>query len=549
VKRPDAGSIGSGGERVPGGQVLTVRDLRVSVAGDGAAVPVVDGVSFVVGPGEALALVGESGAGKSMTAMTLLGLTRDAGARVDGTISLRGLDLTRAGEPELRRVRGERVGMVFQDPATALDPVQRIGRQIAEQMEVHGRCPADGYRSRVRELLERVRLPRAAEIARSYPFELSGGMRQRAAIAMAISCEPEMLIADEPTSALDAVVQAEILDLLDELRRDRGMAILLATHDLRAVARIADRIAIMRSGRVVEAGPARELLENPSDAYTRRLLRAPGARPPASASAGESRPVLRVERLVVEFRRRRLARRAEGTAGPLRAVDGVSLTVGQNETVAIVGQSGSGKTTLARAVLRLVEPSDGSIAFRGRTLTGLRPRALRPLRRELQAVFQDPAASLNPRQRVRSIVSAPLRRYGVGRSEAEHRAARLLERVELVPAEHLDRFPHQLSGGQRQRVGIARALALEPRLVVLDEPVSALDAPVRGQVMDLLERLQRELSLSYLLISHDLDLVRLAAHRVAVMHEGAIVESGAPDDLMERPEHPATRALVAAARR
>ncbi len=540
--------MGSGRGRVPAGQILTVRDLRVSVAGHGGEVPVVDRVSFEVGHGEALALVGESGAGKSMTAMTLLGLTRDAGARVEGTVRLRELDLTRAGERELRGVRGERVGMVFQDPATALDPVQRVGRQIAEQMEVHGRYPADGYRSRVRELLERVRLPRAAEIARSYPFELSGGMRQRAAIAMAISCEPEMLIADEPTSALDAVVQAEVLDLLDELRRDRGMAILLATHDLRAVARIADRIAVMRAGRLVEVGPARALLVNPSDAYTRRLLRAPGARPPATASAGKGRSVLRVERLVVEFRRRRGTRRSGGT-GPLRAVDGVSLTVGQNETVAIVGQSGSGKTTLARAVLRLVEPSDGSIAFRGRKLTGLRPRALRPLRRELQAVFQDPAASLNPRQRVRSIVSAPLRRYGVGRAEAEHRAARLLERVELVPAEHLDRFPHQLSGGQRQRVGIARALALEPRLVVLDEPVSALDAPVRGQVMDLLERLQRELNLSYLLISHDLDLVRLAAHRVAVMHEGAIVETGAPDDLMERPEHPATRALVAAARR
>jgi peptide/nickel transport system ATP-binding protein len=517
--------------------------------GTGGESPVVDGVSFELRPRGALALVGESGAGKSMTAMALTGLTRAAGALVTGSVKLHGVDLTDAAETELRVIRGSRIAMVFQDPATALDPVQRIGRQIAEQIEAHGQAPPGGVGPHVRNLLERVRLPRAAEIARSYPFELSGGMRQRATIAMAISCDPEVLIADEPTSALDAVVQAEVLDLLDGLRLERDMAILLATHDLRAVARIADRVAVMRDGRVVEEGRAGELLVRPREDHTRRLLRPQGGTRSGARAPSEASRLLVVEGLEVEFRRRRRPRRIRtGGVGPLRAVDGVSLAVARNETLAVVGQSGSGKTTVARAILRLVEPSAGSIAFRGQELTALGPRSLRALRRDLQGVFQDPAASLNPRKRVRSIVAAPLRRQGRSRGEAEDRAARLLERVELTPAEHLDRFPHQLSGGQRQRVGIARALALEPRLVVLDEPVSALDAPIRGQVMDLLRRLQLEFGLAYLLISHDLDLVRQVAHRVVVMHEGKVVETGAPDALMERPGHPATRALVDAAR-
>ena len=529
-----------------GAQPLAVEGLRVTLSSGGEELRAVDDLSLELRRGEALALVGESGAGKSITAVALLGLT-PPGARVEGSIKLDGAELVGAPEPKLRRVRGRRIAMVFQDPATALDPVQRVGRQVAEQIEAHEDVSPAAVERRVVELFEEVRLPRAAEVARRYPFQLSGGMRQRVAIAAAISCGPSVLVADEPTAALDAVVQAEVLRLLDELRRDRGMALLLATHDMRAVASVADRVAVMRVGRIVEDGPAHEVLGRPREEHTRALLRTPTAASAArGASARAAEPaLLEVRDLEVSFQPRRSIFARNGAQQPVRAVDRVSLDVRTHETLGLVGASGSGKTTLARSILRLVEPSSGSIRLDGRELTGLSERALRPLRREVQGVFQDPAASLNPRRRVADIVAAPLVRNGAGRADARERATALLERVELS-SEHLHRFPHELSGGQRQRVGIARALALEPRLLVLDEPVSALDAPVRAQVMDLLARLQGELGLAYLLISHDLELVGRVADRVAVMDAGALVEEGTAGELVAKPSHAATRALVAA---
>ena len=524
--------------------VLAVERLGVTLGGGAGAVRAVDGLSLGLARGEALALVGESGAGKSITAMTLLGLQPPT-ARVEGAIRLEGDDLVGASEDELRRVRGRRIAIVFQDPATALDPVQRVGRQVAEQIEAHDDAPRATVERRVVDLLEEVRLANAATVARRYPFQLSGGMRQRVAIAAAISCAPAVLVADEPTAALDVVVQARILALLDYLRRDRGMALLLATHDMRAVARVADRVAVMNAGRVVEVGPAREVIERPREDHTRALLRTPAPRRSKRPAGSTSPALLEVTDLVVTFHSRRSPFARDGAGDAVRAVDGVSVRVEAGETLGLVGASGSGKTTLARAVLCLVDPNSGSIRLDGRELVGLRERSLRSLRPRLQGVFQDPAASLNPRRTAGEAVAAPLFRSGVPRAEARERARSLLERVELSD-EHESRFPHELSGGQRQRVGIARALALEPRLLVLDEPVSALDAPVRAQVVDLLGRLQEELGLAYLLISHDLELVGGVADRVAVMDAGELVEEGDPGELARRPEHPATRALVEA---
>jgi ABC-type glutathione transport system ATPase component len=524
--------------------VLAIERLSVTLGGDGGEVRAVEDLSLELARGESFALVGESGAGKSMLAVTLLGLAPPT-ARVEGSIRLAGAELVGASDEELRAVRGRRIAMVFQDPATALDPVQRVGRQVAEQIEAHDEAPRATVDRRVIELLEEVRLPNAADVARRYPFQLSGGMRQRVAIAAAISCAPAVLVADEPTAALDVVVQAQVLDLLADLRRERDMALLLATHDMRAVARIADRLAVIRAGRIIESGSVADVIGHPREAHTRALLRTPATRRRERGAAAAGPTLLEVTGLVVDFHPRRSLLGRDGAGGPIRAVSEVNVRMQAGETLGLVGASGSGKTTLARAILRLVEPSAGSIRLDGRELVGLRERALRPLRRQVQGVFQDPAASLNPRRTAGDAVAAPLIRNGVARRDAAERARLLLERVELE-ADHAGRFPHELSGGQRQRVGIARALALEPRLVILDEPVSALDAPVRAQVMDLLARLQEELDLAYLLISHDLRLVGRMADRVAVMDAGAVVEEGEPGALAERPSNPATRALVEA---
>jgi peptide/nickel transport system ATP-binding protein len=531
--------------------LLDVRDLSVSFATSGGPVRAVDGVSFELGRGEVLALVGESGSGKSVCAMTLMGLTHGPNTTIAGSARLEGRELIGAPEAQLRRIRGAQLAMVFQDPQSSLNPVHRVGDQIAEQISAHEPLVSKTRAlERAAELMERARIPRARERVRAYPHELSGGMRQRVMIAMALSLGAKALLADEPTTALDVTVQAQILAQLKELRDQEELGIVLITHDFGVVADIADRIAVMRAGQIVEQGTAREIFHEPKHPYTRGLLRAlvpPTVRrparahgePPTAPRPPDEGPLLVVEALKVSFPG--LGRRAD----PIKALDGVSLTVGAGETLAIVGESGCGKTTLLRSIARLVEPTGGAIRLQGQDLARARRRKLASLRRELGMVFQDPQASLNPRRRVGGTLERALGARGLGRAEARLGAARLLERVGLKP-EYAARFPHELSGGERQRVGIARALAGEPRLVLLDEPVSSLDASIRRGVIELLAELQEQLGCGYVLVSHDFTTVEAVADRIAVMHGGKVVELGEARDVLERPTHPYTQELLAA---
>jgi ABC-type glutathione transport system ATPase component len=530
------------------GALLTVEDLRVGFATEGGRVQAVEGVSFELEAGEVLAIVGESGSGKSVTAQTVLGLTRSPNARIEGSARLGERELIGASEEELRAVRGERISMVFQDPMTSFNPVYRIGDQIAEAIQAHRpQVDRSEARSRATELLGSVGMPDPERRARAYPHELSGGMRQRAMIAMALALEPEVLIADEPTTALDVTIQAQILALLARLNRERQLATILITHDLGVVAEVADRVLVMHEGRIVERGSLEQIFYSPQDPYTRKLLdavvrldQAPPLRPPRSPE-----PLLEITDLVKHFPVRRgllLNREVDR----VRAVDGVSLTVNRGETLGLVGESGCGKTTLSRTVLGLLAPTSGSVRFEGREIAGLSRREMRPLRREMQIVFQDPFASLNPRKRIGQIVGEPLRLQGVARGdELRSQVRELLARVGLRP-EHFDRFPHEFSGGQRQRIGIARALALRPKLVLADEPVSALDVSIRAQILELLAELQEDFGLTYVFVAHDIGVVRHVSDRIAVMHEGKIVEEGPADQVCERPRDPYTRTLLAA---
>jgi peptide/nickel transport system ATP-binding protein len=531
-----------------GAPLLSVRDLRVGFATEGGRVQAVDGVSFDLAPGEVLAIVGESGAGKSVTAQTLIGLTRSANARIEGSVRLGEGELVEASEGELRRVRGERIGMVFQDPMTSFNPVYRLGDQIVEAIRAHRREVSESEaHERAVELLDSVGIPNAARRVDDYPHEFSGGMRQRAMIAMALALEPEILIADEPTTALDVTVQAQILALLERINRERGLATILITHDLGVVAEVADRVLVMHEGRIVERGSLDEIFYSPRDPYTRTLLDAvvrldsvPPLRPQR-----ETEPLLEVTELAKHFPVKR-GLIFDREVDRVRAVDGVSFSLRRGETLGLVGESGCGKSTLCRAALQLIEPSSGSVRFEGREIAGLSRRAMRPLRREMQIVFQDPYASLNPRKRVGRIVGDPLDLQGVASgAELRRRVQELLDRVGLEP-EHYQRFPHEFSGGQRQRIGIARALALRPKLIVADEPVSALDVSIRAQILSLLDELQEEFGLTYLFVAHDIGVVRHVSDRIAVMHEGRIVEEGPADRVCEAPSHPYTRQLLAA---
>ena len=528
--------------------LLAINNLSVTFAGRGGARPVeaVKGVSFTLDRGKTLALVGESGSGKSVTALSILQLLPYplAAHGGDSSICFAGEELVGADTERLRRVRGNRIAMVFQEPMTSLNPLHTLERQIAETLLIHKHMTGAAARARTLELLRLVGLSDAENRLAAYPHQLSGGQRQRVMIAMAIANDPDILIADEPTTALDVTIQAHILQLLGDLRDRLGMALLLITHDLTIVRRMADKVCIMTGGKIVEAGRASEIFAGPRHRYTRHLL---AAEPKGAAAAPDptAPELIKADILKVWFPIRRGVRRR--TAGYVKAVDGVSLAVRRGTTLGVVGESGSGKTTLGLALLRLAE-ADGQISFTARDITKLSQRQLRPLRREMQVVFQDPFSSLSPRLSVAQIVEEGLQVHRLAASPAERRQLIETALVEVgLDPEAAERYPHEFSGGQRQRIAIARALVLKPRLVVLDEPTSALDMSVQAQIVELLRDLQTRHGLAYLFISHDLRVVRALAHEILVMKDGKVVEAGSTAKVMTRPEHPYTRALMAAA--
>ncbi|WP_207099915.1 ABC transporter ATP-binding protein [Paracoccus shandongensis] len=494
--------------------------------------PVLDQVSLDLAPGSITGLVGESGSGKSMTALAIMGLL-PPGTRATGRVMLDRRNLLDLPEPEMCRIRGRRIGMIFQEPMTALNPLMPIGDQVAEALRLHGGLDRTAALALARERLDRVGLPAPRFPLTLYPHELSGGQRQRVAIAMAIALRPGLLIADEPTTALDVTTQARILDLLKTLAREDGMALLLITHDLAVVAGMADRVAVMQGGRIVESGPAEAVFRQRRHPYTRQLIAASGYRP-ARNPRPVPPPLLEVREAVRDYRL---------PQGGLRALDRVSLTVGRGESVGLVGESGCGKSTLARVILGLDPLQAGQIRLDGQDVTAGR-RMPRSLRARMQVVFQDPFGSFDPRWRVERLLAEPF--HLTGRPpDWRDRVGAALEEVGLQPTD-ARRFIHEFSGGQRQRLAIARALIIRPALIVLDEAVSALDVRVRAQVLDLLARLQADHGLSYLFISHDLSVVRGMADRVLVMQAGRIVEEGPPEQVIGAPRHPQTQALVAA---
>ena len=530
------------------GPLLEIRNLSVTFAGRAGAKPVeaVKGVSFTLDRGETLALVGESGSGKSVTALSVLQLLPYplASHGSESSIRFAGEELVGAAPEGLRRVRGNRVAMVFQEPMTSLNPLHTLERQINEVLLIHKHMTADAARERTIELLRLVGLPNAESRLDAYPHQLSGGQRQRVMIAMAIANNPDILIADEPTTALDVTIQAHILQLLKDLRDRLGMALLLITHDLAIVRKMADQTCIMTAGEIVEAGPTAEIFAHPRHPYTRRLLAAEpkGRAAPADPASPE---LLEGRDVKVWFPIRRGVLRRVG--GYVKAVDGVSLAVRRGTTLGVVGESGSGKTTLGLALLRLTE-AEGHLRFAQQDIAALGQRQLRPLRRKMQVVFQDPFSSLSPRLSVAQIVEEGLKVHRLAASPAERRELIDTALVEVgLDPEAAERYPHEFSGGQRQRIAIARALVLKPRLVVLDEPTSALDMSVQAQIVELLRELQSRHGLAYLFISHDLRVVRALAHDILVMKDGKIVEAGPTDRVMTAPEHPYTRALTAAA--
>jgi peptide/nickel transport system ATP-binding protein len=534
------------------GRLLEVEDLRVEFPTEEGVVNAVNGVSFALEQGRTLGIVGESGSGKSVCALSTMGLTRAQGARTSGRILFEGTDLLILPERDMRRLRGNELAMIFQDPLSSLHPLYRVGAQIAEGIRAHREVTRRAAQEQAIALLDLVGLPEPSRRVDAYPHELSGGMRQRVMIAMALANEPKLLIADEPTTALDVTVQAQILTLLRRLREELGMALVLVTHDLGVVAEMADEIAVMQAGLIVERGTAEQVLAAPAHPYTQGLLRSSPTLERHDQSPNrhdddndKREPLLEVRDLVKRFPVTRGVVFQRQVAH-VEAVAGVSFELRRGEALGLVGETGCGKSTTARLIMRLLEPTAGEIRFEGHDIAHLRGPALKAARREMQIVFQDPYSSLNPRKTAGSIVGEPFAIHGLHPNKAERRRAvgELLDRVGLRP-EHHNRYPHEFSGGQRQRIGIARALALGPKLLIADEPVSALDVTIQAQILDLLRELRRELGLTLLLISHDLAVVRQMADRVAVMRAGKIVELASNETLYSSPEHPYTRELLA----
>jgi microcin C transport system ATP-binding protein len=523
--------------------LLDVRDLSITFQQGDTETLAVDGVSFSLKRATTLALVGESGSGKSVTALSIVRLLGRA-ARVQGHVLFKGEDLLAAGEGRLREIRGAHITMVFQEPMTSLNPLHTIERQIGEILELHGARDAQKIRFRIIELLQEVGIPDPSGRLGAYPHQLSGGQRQRVMIAMALANRPDLFIADEPTTALDVTVQAQILELLKELQARHQMTMLFITHDLGIVRKIAGEVAVMQKGKIVEAGKVAEIFAAPRHPYTQALIAAePKGAPPAVDMTAKT--ILEAKDIRVWFPvKRGFFRR---TVGFVKAVDGVTMSVREGETVGVVGESGSGKTTLGLALLRLIR-CEGAIVFLGRPIEGLNFKAMRPLRRDMQIVFQDPYGSLSPRLPVADIVAEGLGVQYKSMSLARRReiVAQALEDTGLDPTA-MDRYPHEFSGGQRQRIAIARAIVLEPKFIVLDEPTSALDMSVQAQIVDLLRDLQKRRGLAYLFISHDLKVVRALASEIIVMRDGKVVESGPAVELLAEPRSAYTRALFAAA--
>ncbi|WP_343314714.1 ABC transporter ATP-binding protein [Brucella sp. BE17] len=540
--------------------VLSVEKLTTSFKTAEGWRAVIRDIDFQVHAGETVAIVGESGSGKSVTALSTMRLLPAGKSRSEGRILLDGRDLLQVSEAEMRSVRGGSIGMIFQEPMTSLNPVFTIGNQLAEALVLHQKLSWKQAEAEALQLMERVRIPAAKTRLHEYPHKFSGGMRQRVMIAMALACKPRLLIADEPTTALDVTIQAEILHLIRELQREENMAVLFITHDMGVVAEVADRTVVMLRGDMVETGATKDIFANPKAAYTKSLLAsiprlgtmgdaiAPKRFPEVDPKTGQAedgrvtkpvavdrKPVLQASDLVVRF---------DLPNGRIHAVENVSFDLRPGETLALVGESGCGKSTTGRAIMRLLQPTSGSIVIDGQDVTKLGASSLRSMRRNAQMIFQDPFASLNPRIRIGAAIAEPMLSHGIlNKNQAKERVAELLQQVGLS-ATMANRFPHEFSGGQRQRISIARALALEPKLIVADEAVSALDVSVKAQVANLLMDLQEKHDLAYLFISHDMAVVERISHRVAVMYLGEIVEIGPRQAIFNNPQHPYTRRLI-----
>lgn len=562
--------------------LLSVRNLTVKFRSEKDWKAVVHGIDFEVFRGKTLGIVGESGSGKSVSLLALMGLLDERNSKVSASAySFKELDLAGFSESDLRPLRGKRMAMIFQEPMSSLNPVQRCGRQVEEALRIHQRMSKTEAKKRVLALFEQVKLPRPEAMYRAYPHQLSGGQKQRVMIAMALSCHPDLLIADEPTTALDVTVQQEILVLLKDLQQQYGMGMIFITHDLGVIANIADELAVMYQGKIVENGAVQTILHNPQHPYTKGLLT---CRPPLDYRL-ERIPVIseflqgkwpggadqiKAELLITDtFRKRNhellyqrnfiLEAKNINTWFPLRkgilnrtydqvkAVDQVSFEVYPGETLGLVGESGCGKTTLGRTLLRLQEPTSGTILFKGKAITGLSDSTMRNMRKQIQIIFQDPYSSLNPRMSIGNALAEPMRVHGLARSarEAQQKVNLLLEEVGLLP-EHYDRYPHEFSGGQRQRISIARALAVEPELIICDESVSALDVSVQAQVLNLLNRLKANRGLTYIFISHDLSVVRFMSDRILVMKDGRMEELAEADILFQQPQSEYTKSLIGA---